>query len=138
MSIATVPRLATSNHSLARSLRGVSGSNITSVTTIGDVPGATHHDAACGVPRSPVAQLDVAVHHAAPLALSAFGSISDIEAPSGSGNVRPLSHASRSTRMPWASAIASSSQSFWSCIEPPYAKSSATLPLATLLLPSTA
>src|SRR5262245_44609817 len=98
MSTGDVLRLATSNHSLERSLRGVSGSNMTSVIAIGEAPGATHHDAACGVPRSPVAQLDVAVHQAAPTALSAFGSISDIEAPSGSGKVLPLSHARRSTR----------------------------------------
>src|SRR3954451_19109583 len=102
MSIGAVPRLATSNHSLARSVFGVCGSNITSVITIGEAPGATHHEGACGVPRSPAAQLDVDVHQAAPLALSALGSSSDIDAPSGSGNVRPLSHASRSTRMPLA------------------------------------
>src|SRR4029079_2590343 len=101
---------ATSNHSLARSLRGVSGSNMTSVMTSGDAPGATHHEAACGVPRSPAAQLEVAVHQAAPLALSALGSMSDIDAPSGSGKARPLSQARRSTRMPVASANAPSAQ----------------------------
>src|SRR3954469_15756488 len=87
MTTAAGPRFSISNHSAFRSLAGASGSNITSVITIGCWSALAHQEAEPGVPRSPAAQGVVDVHQLAPTLLSRVGSRSDIDAPSGSGKV---------------------------------------------------